>query len=368
MKVTPKKRKRLNATEARSRVSALHRDLAFVQRYLANDEGAHRTMDRLLRVIVRSEKGARAKERLRFEQTIRKVGEDSVSRLAWLVEFAQLKPEELQLPDPPKPAGDGALLLGLEDVQAFARGPFPERKSLGHSLRWPPHLEWLGTRKALARFAYDKLQDLIEGGTSIRPSDYGQLEIRLDRFGDDTAVHFEGDGPAAFAMEAARVLTEEGRRLRKCASQPCGRFFVQRKRGQFCSARCSHRERQRTWYGNLSPEERYEERRARYINMLPAGVKAKKRGSRERIAKPEQITAEITPRDKALELVRSLTAEEAREVFAQMLGGRQPNLVAKYLDGDPLAKAKVETIQARILATEHPVKPRGSRKQIQEKS
>jgi len=39
-----------------------------------------------------------------------------------------------------------------------------------------------------------------------------------------------------------------------------------------------------------------------------------------------------------------------------MLGGRQPNLVAKYLDGDPLAKAKVETIQERILATEHPIK------------
>src|ERR1700736_2335883 len=89
MKVRPKNRKRLNATEARARISALHRDSAFVQRFLSNDAGAHREMDRLLRILVCADKVARAKERLRFQETIAKVGEDAVSRLSWLVEFSE---------------------------------------------------------------------------------------------------------------------------------------------------------------------------------------------------------------------------------------------------------------------------------------
>jgi len=38
--VTPKLHKRLNETEARARISALHRDPAFFQRFLADEAGA----------------------------------------------------------------------------------------------------------------------------------------------------------------------------------------------------------------------------------------------------------------------------------------------------------------------------------------
>jgi hypothetical protein len=57
-------------------------------------------------------------------------------------------------------------------------------------------------------------------------------------------------------------------------------------------------------------------------------------------------------------LARGLTTEEARGLFAQMLGGRQPTLVAKFLDGDPLANAKVEIIQERTAAEQTATKPR----------
>lgn len=265
MTVTPNSHKRLNATEARARFSALHRDPAFVQRFLADEAGARREISRLLRVIDRAEKDARAKSQLRFARTIKNIGEDTVSRLSWLVQFSQLRLEDFTL-------------VGLNDLQAFAEGPFAvdkrggSRKGLGPMLRWP-HLERGRTREALARFAYDKLREFFDGGTSILAADHGRLEIRIDRFDGEAVAHFEGAGAAAFAMEVARVLTEEGMRLRKCASQSCGRFFVQRKRGRFCSTRCSHRERQRTWHDNLSPDERYKERFARYVKSADHTVK-----------------------------------------------------------------------------------------------
>src|SRR6266705_2288685 len=129
------RRTRLTVTRAHARISALQRDSAFFQRFLAGDSTARKEMERLLRIVAPWTVGeAAAKERLRIQEIVRKIGEDAVSRLSWLVDFAQLKPEELTPPGPPKPIARSkknkipALLLSLEnldDVKAFARGPFP---------------------------------------------------------------------------------------------------------------------------------------------------------------------------------------------------------------------------------------------------
>lgn len=290
MKVTPKQRRkvsrsgRLTATEARARIHALNRDPEFAQRFLAGDVAAQREMDRLNRIVASAVAKTAAKERRRIQKATqdatKAVGDDPVSRLTWLVNFAQLKPEDLPKSDPHE-------MENLDDVKEFTQGPFSTRSdkssvALGHSLTWPWQHQPGGWRKALAVFAVGKLKEFVQGGTSIRPADLGNFEIRLDRIGQRTAAYYEGDGPAAFAMELARVLAAEGQRIHTCASRPCGHLFVQRKRGKFCSARCSHRERQRLWRNKLPPEERYKERFARYVKS--AAHEVSPRGPR----KPKQ--------------------------------------------------------------------------------
>jgi len=63
--------------------------------FLRTKQGARREIKRLLRVIDLAKKNVKIKERLRFEQTIGKVGDDAVSGLSWLAEFSQLKLKDL---------------------------------------------------------------------------------------------------------------------------------------------------------------------------------------------------------------------------------------------------------------------------------
>jgi hypothetical protein len=182
------------------------------------------------------------------------------------------------------------------------------------------------------------------------------------------ATSFQGAQIDLGLFGIAQLLRTEEWRIGACAW--CRKDFLRKKQGEYCSARCSQfvrtkRVRDKRW--------KSDEVKARKAHMTVKEWRAAKQypcpkcGAITRLlpddigfkcwkcdeiveAKFGEETAEVVPADQALELFRDLTAGEAREVFAQMLGGGQRNLVAKYLDGDPLAKAKVEIIQERILA------------------
>ena len=63
------------------------------------------------------------------------------------------------------------------------------------------------------------------------------------RPGLTVALHGMGDPVAIFRLETARLIEAEGRRIKKCAPSVCGKLFVHRKSGLYCSAQCSQLER-----------------------------------------------------------------------------------------------------------------------------
>lgn len=54
-----------------------------------------------------------------------------------------------------------------------------------------------------------------------------------------SAEHWE----PAFLMRAADLIVEHGARIQPCGRAGCGRLFVRRKGGRYCSKRCSQQER-----------------------------------------------------------------------------------------------------------------------------
>jgi hypothetical protein len=210
------------------------------------------------------------------------------------------------------------------------------------------------------------LKQLADKGEWIIPAaKLGNFKIVISRLG----TSHEGDALARSLLGLSDLLQGgEEWRADRCAW--CGKPFLKKKRGEYCSLNCSQRMRTKRgrdprWkkdeakakklgltVNELRTAEKYACQECGAINLIPLAKPVFKCRKCEGIFAAEfgEATAGIVPPDKALELFRDLTAGEAREVFAQMLGGGQRNLVAKYLDGDPVAKAKVKIIQERILA------------------
>jgi hypothetical protein len=126
----------------------------------------------------------------------------------------------------------------------------------------------------LARFAEQAIAGVLSpNGYTFRPAEFGGLVRRVQRFpvpnGPALILAIDvGDLPAHFVMEIAEVIEREGNRIAKCISESCGRLFVRRKRGLYCSLRCSRRERQRQYRKNLTVRERYEIRRTQYVKAV----------------------------------------------------------------------------------------------------
>jgi hypothetical protein len=201
------------------------------------------------------------------------VGADQVSRLGWLIEFSWRTPDQIRA------LSDSDLVNLDAEVATFARGK--PRRGFGHAMRSPG---WIGGMRdelcKLATFTKRKVADFMTGEVVIRPSEFGRFAHCFNRsLGQDW---YEGDRGAIFAEELRLAIKAEGQRIQLCASAPCARPFVKRKRGEFCSSRCSRRERMRRYRKNLSPEDRYLDRHARYIKSVPRGHIVNPRGPQSR--------------------------------------------------------------------------------------
>lgn len=199
-------------------------------------------------------------------QVFSRFQEPPVGQLAWFVSFAQTSASAIDV------LSEVELRRLNREVGEFIQGS-------GLTVLTSPGWE-SGVRKeitALARFAAEAITGFLSvDGYSFRPSEFGRIIRHVQRFGPGMiASTDEGDRAAHFVMEGARVIEREGDRIAKCASTGCGMLFVKRKRAEYCSGRCSQRERQRHYRKGLSIRERYEIRHAQYVKDIDKADKTK---------------------------------------------------------------------------------------------
>jgi hypothetical protein len=192
------------------------------------------------------------------------VGRDQAGRLAWLVDFAHRPLEQIRSMD------DESLRLLNAEVRMFARGFDRAFSMVGPG----PSDVIRDELSALATFANKAIYEFLRtGGVSFAPSAVQEpgdraLEKRVDRLGSKVVGYYEGPRAQVFVMRCSEAFEAEASRLAKCASVGCGRVFVQRKRGKYCSGRCSLRERMRRYRKKLTPKVRYEIRHAQYVKSV----------------------------------------------------------------------------------------------------
>jgi hypothetical protein len=106
------------------------------------------------------------------------------------------------------------------------------------------------------------------GGTWTPPGAV-RIQRRFRRQTDGSvAVSFEGQDLADLLLWSVRDLVQTaGARLTTCAREGCGRWFLRRKRGAYCSGRCSQKVRNDRVRDRLSEDARAarnQRRRERY--------------------------------------------------------------------------------------------------------
>jgi hypothetical protein len=69
-------------------------------------------------------------------------------------------------------------------------------------------------------------------------------------------------------MAAADLLSSEGRHITHCAGPKCGRLFVRRKRGAYCSRACSQKARTARYRAALGEQGWSEKRHAHYVGLV----------------------------------------------------------------------------------------------------
>src|SRR5215469_7451473 len=126
---------------------------------------------------------------------------------------------------------------------------------------------------------------------------------RLDRVIEARTfrTHYEGDLSGVFLMAAIDLLEAEGRRITKCSWAPCGKLFIKRKRGLFCSPSCSRKGRTHR-YIESHREQISESRHEAYVKSVEK-LKGKA------VARRVQRRA---PRAKQVAAVRRLPGTESR--------------------------------------------------------
>ena len=150
-----------------------------------------------------------------------KVGSTSLTRLAWLLALLNRQPEQLAL----SPEKDRADLVA--EVVAFSE---PVGSVAGGA---SAHLtaEQLAD---LARIIRERLLAMLHGATF-------ELEIPPLLFVSapgERAIYI-GHPDAIFRVGVARLVEAERQRITLCSRPGCGRLFMRRKRGLYCSRRCS---------------------------------------------------------------------------------------------------------------------------------
>jgi hypothetical protein len=214
-----------------------------------------------------------AAERAINEQAFYKLKKSPLSQLEWLLAFAERPSSTIET------LNDVELAKLSAEVCAFTE--VSDRK---------PRLQFTipGSRpeistevSKLARYAEQAVAGVLSpSGYLFAPAEFGRLARHLQRTPRPKQPKFIlardiGDLSAHFVMETANIIEREGDRIEKCISESCGRLFVKRKRGLYCSPRCSRRERQRSYRKGLTSKERYEIRYAQYVKTVNRQDKTK---------------------------------------------------------------------------------------------
>jgi CGNR zinc finger len=174
-----------------------------------------------------------------------RVGKTWIEELQWLADFAQKTPDQLthELSDP-------------ESLLVYEVGWFSRMVSIAFTKM---DRAWIvDAAGSLER----ELRSLLERGHAIFHAT--EVTFVLNRRTDESwkrsgraskleAFHRAENPVTRFLLSAYRLLELEGVRLRLCAVPDCRRIFVRKKRGIFCSKKCSRREQTRR-YRERHPE------------------------------------------------------------------------------------------------------------------
>jgi hypothetical protein len=184
----------------------------------------------------------------RAKRAARLVGRDDAARLRWLIRFAE-NGERLSRHDFAKVAAA---------IEAFAERGGTLARNVGAELT-------PGAAAQLALMVRDGLRAYAKQVTpEFPPLDFTELQFLLVP-GSDRGPWL-GPWRALFLIALGEVVWAERDRLRTCAGPACGRLFFKRKRGLYCSSKCSQAERMRRFREDA---ERYQQRRhEHYVRRL----------------------------------------------------------------------------------------------------
>ncbi len=183
-----------------------------------------------------------------------RVGDHPPQRLDWLVSQLQRDPLDLSTA---LQTSDSDLLL---------------------ELAWFSHAEPTGSAEEILK----ALATLRETLRNLRPAWMTQIafptegqiirhfvivpKARRVRWAGTIESYFSSDHfPTAILLAAADVIQEEGLRVRQCTRAECGRLFVKRKRGIYCSNECSQKVRDERFRKSHSAVELKERRHRHYV-------------------------------------------------------------------------------------------------------
>jgi len=185
-----------------------------------------------------------------------------LQRIQWLVQFAVLA------------SSDPARLTGAElarwngEILGFASAAGQPQPLF--RMKRDARLGSLGmTAEEIVEFAQrirDALVKLIGGEMWAFANSGLQVDISLTspKHGPPQRV-YSGDMRGILIMAALDALVVESHRLAKCQRPGCERLFVRRKRGSYCSKRCSQRARTLRYLSSISAEKQREQRHAHYV-------------------------------------------------------------------------------------------------------
>jgi hypothetical protein len=195
-------------------------------------------------------------------QAAKKHFKDQAGRLAWLLALIEKTTEEIA-----RSLADSASQLRIELVLfAFEADPYKAEpidqvleaidrvraclRNLRQNWEWKLNLTFPGDASIIKHFS------VVPKSRRLRWS--GAIESFL------MSNHF----PTSFLLIAGEVIEAEGLRIHECARSGCGRLFVKRKRGSYCSIQCSQKERDRRFRERHSSEEIKERRHRLYLREV----------------------------------------------------------------------------------------------------
>jgi hypothetical protein len=183
-------------------------------------------------------RGAPLQPQEAFKKAAARVGRKPLQRLLWLLELIQRPRKELAAE-----LGDAFCELAFE-IAYFAGASDPRIFSPDVLV---PALDLL---EASCR----TLATTPTAPWTLRMPPVRDLVISRDD--DAPEPSFDSSDPTvSLLLRADAVIGAERRRVHQCASADCRRLFVKRKRGAFCSRRCTLRESMRNWRASLGKSE-----------------------------------------------------------------------------------------------------------------